>query len=441
MWLLFAIRLYPVFAVAVSGMSAGTSLAQSDDPPREFSRAWFDATKGTGKLQEAAIEALSTHSAWEPYFRTALNAVTDQKVRDRLRPVLERNRRALLTWNLERAKTWAKQLHFDYLADLAAGTDDTKSAAKIGTLVIEMQQIVHEKYRSLPLAWPGRQAPPQSWSFLNCGADYAALSSKDGFRRFGGDDARVPADQWTRPAMIHARTSTIAVIGSHIWIALNSTTPIVPHNEHRSFAWYSSVVCVNGSMKIANGSSTLFVCDGDVKLDDPASQSAGFSKCVIVANGDILGTREEIHANCLLYAAGDFSGKDEGYKGFGSLIVGGKIHPMPPDDHGARKYYRSGVKENPLGIRFVSPGDVGVELAVGPKSIQFAKVSNTSPLVQAGLRKGDVVVSMNGIAIATAADFRRQLRESLLWGAGLLEIRRGEETFRRLVTFAEPPKK
>jgi hypothetical protein len=41
----------------------------------------------------------------------------------------------------------------------------------------------------------------------------------------------------------------------------------------------------------------------------------------------------------------------------------------------------------------------------------------------------------------TAADFRRQLRESLLWGTGLFEIKRGGQTFLRLVKFAEPPKK
>ena len=36
---------------------------------------------------------------------------------------------------------------------------------------------------------------------------------------------------------------------------------------------------------------------------------------------------------------------------------------------------------------------------------------------------------------------RRQLRESLLWGTGLFEIKRGDQTFLRLVKFAEPPKK
>lgn len=80
-------------------------------------------------------------------------------------------------------------------------------------------------------------------------------------------------------------------------------------------------------------------------------------------------------------------------------------------------------------------------MTVGTKVVRLGSMKETSPLVKAGLEKGDRVLTLNGLTMETAADFRRQLRESLLWGTGLFEIKRGEQTFFRLVKFAEPPKK
>ena len=90
---------------------------------------------------------------------------------------------------------------------------------------------------------------------------------------------------------------------------------------------------------------------------------------------------------------------------------------------------------------FVAPTDVGVELAIGVNAVRLETIKESSPLAKAGIEKGDRVLSLNGKTTETAAHFRRQLRESLLWGTGLFEIKRGDQTFLRLVKFAEPPKK
>ena len=68
------------------------------------------------------------------------------------------------------------------------------------------------------------------------------------------------------------------------------------------------------------------------------------------------------------------------------------------------------------------------------------KVDETSAMGKFGLEKGDWINAINGVPILTVADFRRQLRESLLWGTGLFEVKRGSRSFVRLVEFAKPPK-
>ena len=427
---------------AAGGPAAPAARAQSDDPPRAFVRAWQATVGGVGQSGQEGAAALAATPAWEPYVRAAYHATADQTVRDRLRPALIQCQAPLHAWNLERAKTWAKDLRFDYLTDLAAATDDPKVAAELAAHLIVMQKAVFDRYRALPLAWPGRQPPPPTWMFLAYkGRDYAALSGQDGFQRYSGDYVRVPKEHRNRPAFIHARAGTVAAPFSEVWISLSSTQLAIPHDARQSFSWYRSVVCINASATFATGSMTLFVCDGDINLDNPASISAGFSQSVIVANGDVIATEEEINSNCFVYAAGDFSGKDRGYQGYASIAAGGKIVPMPPADHGARKYYKEGVKENPLGIKFVSPADAGVGLDVGDKVVRLGQLTDASPLAKAGLNRGDRVLALNGVPMETAAGFRRQLRESLLWGTGLFEVKRGDQTFLRLVKFAEPPKK
>src|SRR5262245_9391500 len=105
------------------------SIENSDTPPARFVRAWQEAAGGIGTSQKEAIAALAANPTWEPYFRSAFNRTTDQTVRDRLRPTLQQCRADRLTWNLERSKTWAKELRLDYLTSFGSSTDDPEAAA------------------------------------------------------------------------------------------------------------------------------------------------------------------------------------------------------------------------------------------------------------------------------------------------------------------------
>jgi hypothetical protein len=343
----------------------------------------------------------------------------------------------LFEWNLERAKAWQKELHLDYLADLARYTDDPKRAAIIAELVILAQKSIHDNYKELgPF---GSSKPPRGTAFLAPNrVNFAEISSKPSFRRYSGDRVVVPKD--IRHAFIHSASGTIASKGGTNWICL-SRDQLEESDSLERHLWSHSVVVVCGRGAFVGSYKSLIVCDGDVELTSVGASGSTFADSVIVANGDVSLDSNSLPGVSYFYATGDFVGANHLRELSCAIVTGGKNSAMGRKDSPASKHKGEGVKENPLGIKFVSPSDVGVELVVGVKVVRMGKINESSPLMKAGLESGDRVLKVNGVTVDTAADFRRQLRESLLWGTGLFEIKRGDQTFLRLVKFAEPPKK
>jgi hypothetical protein len=436
------VALLVLVVVATENWSEADAAAPvSDNPSPEFANT-LQAVHGRVPPadRQAALERLAAEPSWEPYLRAALNTTTERSNREALRRALIANQDRLFSWNLERAKDWAKQLRFDYLTDLAAATDDTDRAALIANKVIDMQRVVHDKYRALPLVWPGGRPPPPASTFLVY-PDFAAISRQDGFRRLSGGKVEIPKEQSDRPAFIHGGSGVIAAPKARIWISLTSAQLADAAGAEHPTNWVHSVLCANSSARLSDGLRCLFVCDGDVELSHPGISEPTFYGCVIVANGNVTGGDESLYSSTFVYTAGDFTGRKVRSDFSVSIMAAGKIDPPPPAGHPLRKHFQEGVKENPLGIRFVSPADAGMDLAVKKAELRLGSLASNSPLRAAGLEVGDRVLKLNGLHVKTAADFRRQLRESLLWGTGLFEIKRGDQTFLRLVKFAEPPKK
>lgn len=434
-----ALLLIGLLAAGTPPAARGQSGEWSDEPPGPFRKALAEASGPLPATRADALARLGAEPKWEPYLRAALNRATDQKVRDTLREALLKCQEKLFEWNLERAKTWAEELHFDYLADLARSTDDTKRAEAIADLVIAAQRAVHDKYKGLG-PYKDYQQPPPGHSFLtNRVTRIADLYKLPTYRRFPGDRVTVPGDLVV--AFVHATSGTIEPTGGGSWICL-SRDQLREADARSGHRWSRSVVVVNGPALFAKGSESLLVCDGDVELGQPDDLASGFDKSVVIANGQVT-----LHGGCPLgfsavYAAGDFLGPsalvEDKYLG---VLAGGKNTVMGEKGHPGNKYKAQGLKENPFGVKFVSPADAGVELDVGEKVVRLGALKESSPLAKVDLRKGDRVLSVNGMPVETAADVRRQLRESLLWGTGLFEVKRGDHTFTRLVKFAEPPKK
>lgn len=432
-------------AVALAaGLAAPPACAQSDAPPREFVRAWQEAVGGSGDSQRQATAVLAGTPAWEPYFRSAYNGLTDQKARDQLRPAVAQCQADLLAWNLDRAKEWGKDLRLDYLVALAATTDDPKAAARIGQLVLTAQTAIFDQTREEgPWPWKtGKNPMPKSRTPLGR-RDYAEFARPATFARVSGDHVSVRDDH--KPALVHARTVEVGVKVPTRWMCLSDRGL----RQSGYVSWLGAVVLTNGNVFVHDLTDSLLVCDGDLELGHLEHLVGDCSFSVVIANGDLTMAEGFSSQHSVVYAAGDVYGSKRVWRGAGMTLAGGKLHILPdPADPDAKTFqkllernFKEGVKENPFGVKFVSPSDAGVELDIGIKVLRLGKLTDTSPLTKAGLEKGDRVLTLNGVKIETAADFRRQLRESLLWGSGLFEVKRGDQTFLRLVKFAEPPKK
>lgn len=341
-----------------------------------------------------------------------------------------------MAWNLTRVKGWADNLHFDYLTDLAAATDDELAAAQIAAEVIRAQQTVHKSF--VEMTEKRKMGNFQSHYFL-LKKDYKSLSEMEGFSRFSGDSVTIAKDRRTKPALIHGQSGSVAAGGSRCLSLTREQLKQAP--EGAGFGWDASVVCVNSDAVFMRLWYSLIICDGDVGLISQGGLPGRSSGVVIIANGDVDVYETFSLSRSFVYAAGNYSGSKLNVQRGNSIITGGKNPLIPPEDSPLFPNYCEGVKVNPLGVKFVSPADAGVELAVGLKVVRFGAIKADTPIATAGLEKGDRILKLNGVTIETAADFRRQLRESLLWGTGLFEIKRGDQTFLRLVKFAEPPKK
>ena len=418
----------------------GQSVSSADGPPAEFVRAWQDAIGSSPTARSEALAALRVNHPWEPHFRANLNRVTNQELRDRLRPALVECQSRLFAWNLTRAKDWEKEFRFDMLTCLAAATDDNDQARAVGDHVLAASDRLF-KERYVPLAPFFGRPPPPAHSFMRGqGFLLKDLSRLEGFRRLSGDYVRVPASQDRTPVFIHGRNGEIAARFAHHWLCL--TNRQLKETADDGIRWNYSVICVNGDFAAYDLGKCLVICDGDLTLSSRDSGVPGHcNETAMVGNGDVTAAHDfEINSFSVIYAAGDFVGPKEAWRASISVFAGGTHSSLPPPGMGAGTM-KAGVKENPFGVKFVSPSDAGVELDIGDKVVRLGKLAATSPLVKAGLEKGDRVVTLNGVPMETAKDFRRQLRESLVWGTGLFEVRRGDQTFLRLVKFAEPPKK
>jgi hypothetical protein len=428
-----------IVACARSPVSTAGMPEYSDYPPRAFELTFDDALGPTGERKERGLTRLGSTPEWEPYFRTALNRLSQQEIQTRLRPELAKCRNSRIIWNLERSKTWAQEFRFDYLASFACQVDQADVAMALGELVFNAQKDIYSTYRKM-----ARSKLPNANSFFGFPPGFPELVRHKGFRRYSGDMVPITKtpDDHEGPTFVHLRLFEPASSAGHRWLALCEQSPRLKR-EGDGFGWYYSAVVMNANCRLTTVDHSLIVCDGDVELSLLHGTHGVCRSSVIVCNGTItMPVRDfELEDGAVLYAAGDWKGRADASRFKSTILAGGKNASTVSADRPNAKYFREGVKENPFGIKFVSPADAGVELKLGEGVVYLGKLTDKSPLAEHGLKAGDWVKTLNGVTITNAADFRRQLRESLLWGTGLFEIKRGDQTFLRLVKFAEPPKK
>jgi S1-C subfamily serine protease len=95
------------------------------------------------------------------------------------------------------------------------------------------------------------------------------------------------------------------------------------------------------------------------------------------------------------------------------------------------------VKENqktpPFGIRFLSPTDFGLDVAVQNGGTQVMGITPDSPFAKFGVADADVILTIDGEPATSLQTFRRQLRKGILKESVTLTIRRNNQRITRIV--------
>src|SRR5262249_10898994 len=94
---------------------------------------------------------------------------------------------------------------------------------------------------------------------------------------------------------------------------------------------------------------------------------------------------------------------------------------------------------NPLGvIKFFDPGVLGIELGKVEGGVRVEAVRDGKPFAQAGIRKDDIVVAIDGVKVDSPETCRRLLRRRVVEDkTTTLQVQRGEKRLEVAVKFMD----
>ena len=387
-----------------------------DTPPMAVAGLLGDLTGTNVAKRKAAGEELAKLAEAEPYLRTyrATKAgMSDGFAGDALE-ALEEDRAKR---NLKRVPGWAKEGRYDLLVDVSLHLTTTEQANEVGQPFFDFADATSST--AAKLGGPNK---------INLLGSMAAFSRQPNL--FHIHEKSRPAEvQLASSGYVRAQSCEASASTRFKWLVL--TRNHLKGTHPRNNQWEDCYLFHNSDLALDDCMTSLVVCDGDVEL-----VASGFSAgSVLIANGSIRSKVGIVSSNSLFFAHGDIALKafrpSDGVQMAGGRLLDVKTGKVRPNT----EHEKSGVKENPFGVRFFQTADVGVELATKGAVVSVAKLTPGSPLTKYDLQVGDIITQVNDKPAKTANDVRRELRYSVALEAGIFHIRRGDEKLTRVVYF------
>jgi hypothetical protein len=403
------------FLVLSSGRLAAQQVYTAD-PPDAISQTLAQLKKGNDR--EKSVAALAGRDDAAPYLRAELSRTTDPLDRRGLVSAIEAIEARAYARNVKRAESWVKGRQFDLYAEFASSCRKSDAAALAELAIAGQKDIFAEASKLLgkELGFPGGVGAFAFPTLKNIPYDHYADESLTLSNSLGIASVIQAVDCGLK---MRSRDNVVMTVRD----AVNDMAEI------KGGDWSGCLVFVNNStvpVTIGQGRYLLVVCDGDVEF----TAFPRLYDCVIVSNGTIQGREAGPIAvrTCVLSATRDihlpaYSDNDNCL-----LQAGGtaKVRKNGPT-------VRENQKEPPLGIRFLSPKDFGLDVAVQNGGVQVMGVTPDSPFAKFGVADADVIVTIDDVRADSLPAFRRQLRRGVLKESVTLGIRRGNERLTRIV--------
>lgn len=383
------------------------------EPPANIERLLSDLRSGVKRAE--TVETLSTLDRAAPYLRTELLVAQGALLkRDLTRALSELDRRAAER-NLGRAKAWLGARRIDLFAEVLSGCRDQDAVP----LVDASWPLRVDLYNTMAAAFKIPPVPAQSRGFKDL----------DNFLHLAGDDVTVPVPRGgVVTTLVRAGRCRFDIYDRYGFVvAVRDEVIDLPKKQGAIGLWIGCSVFVNAPMTLQWAETSIIVCDGD--LDLPKESSIRSS--VIVVNGTIRCPSGPSLTQAALYATGDIEFPSRSAEG-GLFHAGGMVSFKPGMPKPADRV-RENQKELPLGIRFVSAADFGLEVAVQNGGVQIVGITPDSPFAKFGVADADVIVTVDGVRADSLPAFRRLLRKGILKESVTLGIRRGNDRLTRIV--------
>jgi len=211
--------------------------------------------------------------------------------------------------------------------------------------------------------------------------------------------------------------------------------PVLYRNEsiqspgvHSATGLFGGLIVSRGDVETLTAIQTsIILATGDV------TAVSAIGDCVVVCDGDVAVTGRSISGSVVV-ARGNITMQGWPYKSY--LAAGGKVtRGMKPKNVTDRNVVQEGAK-GALGVRFFELSDVGLVVRAAGGAVAVESITAGGACDRAGVRAGDVIVTVNGRRPESAESLRRLLRDALGPGDAAVSLRRGADTV--AVTVALP---
>jgi hypothetical protein len=392
-----------------------------DGPQPEFAADLKVLAGNDERLRKDAAKALAKQPDAEPYLRHYCSTRAgryDDLAAGTLAALMEARGERLAA----RAAEWAKQGRYDLVIDAALQFSSDERADATAQLLFAFAETIRPAVKKL--------GGPQT--YLRLGTSMKAYKEdvlrdyKRPLLRFHELYGLVEVEAMS-PPFVRARSCETAQTLRYRWLVL--TRDELKGVSKRGNQWEDCYIFHNGDLALDDCMMSLVVCDGDVTF-----VRGGCDGTVVIAGGSIKGEIE--FGVSTLSARGDIVAPKAAGTSSGLVLAGGKIDLAPVDKKvGLQRMEKAGVADDPFGMRFFQTADVGVVAVWKGGALTVAKLTAGSPLARHDVQVGDVVTRVNDREVKSAQDFRRELRFSVVAGAGVFHFRREGQDRTRIVYF------